>query len=207
MSSRRWRALLGIIDRDPTDPALADLGKYGMGTERSFGDWQEYSGFNYKAGTLDADWGEWEDRVGIVSHGATNGSLHRGPPDGAAGQGEAGASCNSSASPAHRSRVSPWSSTSPASCRGIKVLRSTSRLVAAAGCGKVCGSEASRSECLATGFDSSSPSTSSRIRGDLDVRVPRRSARARASVRDASEPYAGAHGRLVSLGWASSSRT
>ena len=49
-----------------------------MGTERSFGDWQEYSGFNYKAGTLDADWGEWEDRAGIVSHGATNGSLHRG---------------------------------------------------------------------------------------------------------------------------------
>ena len=38
---------------------MADLGKYGMGTERSFGDWQEYSGFNYKAGTLDADWGEW----------------------------------------------------------------------------------------------------------------------------------------------------
>ena len=61
----RCRALLGIIDRDPTDPALADLGKYGMGTERSFGDWQEYSGFNYKAGTLDADWGEWEDRAGI----------------------------------------------------------------------------------------------------------------------------------------------
>ena len=86
LSSRRCRALLGIIDRDPTDPALADLGKYGMGTERSFGDWQEYSGFNYKAGTLDADWGEWEDRAGIVSHGATvrqadgatNGSLHRG---------------------------------------------------------------------------------------------------------------------------------
>ena len=56
-----------------------------MGTERSFGDWQEYSGFNYKAGTLDADWGEWEDRAGVVSHGATgrqadgatDGSLHR----------------------------------------------------------------------------------------------------------------------------------
>ena len=77
---------------------MADLGKYGMGTERSFGDWQEYSGFNYKAGTLDADWEEWEDRAGIVSHGATgrqadgttNGSLHRGPPDGAAGQGGSG---------------------------------------------------------------------------------------------------------------------
>ena len=69
---------------------MADLGKYGMGTERSFGDWQEYSGFHYKAGTLDADWGEWEDRAGIVSHGATNGSLHRGPPDGAAGQGGSG---------------------------------------------------------------------------------------------------------------------
>ena len=77
LSSRRCRALLGFIDRDPTDLALADLGKYGMGTERSFGDWQEYSGFHYKAGTLDAD-GGGEDRAGIVSHGATDGSIEAG---------------------------------------------------------------------------------------------------------------------------------
>ena len=61
LSIRRCRALLGIIDRDPTDPALADLGKYGMGTERSLGDWEEYSGFNYRAGTFVAEWGEWGD--------------------------------------------------------------------------------------------------------------------------------------------------
>ena len=40
--------------------------------------------------------------------------------------------------------------------QGNQVLRNTSRLVAAAGCGKDCGSEASRSECLATEFYSSS---------------------------------------------------
>ena len=42
------------------------------------------------------------------------------------------------------------------------------------------------------------PSTLSRIRGDLDVRVPRGSARA--SVRDASETCKGGHGRLVEAG-------
>ena len=56
-----------------------------------------------------------------------------------------------------------------------------------------------------TGFDSSSPSSTSRIRGDLDVRVPRRSARARASVR--RWPWSSRRGRngdnwpLYALNW------
>ena len=73
--------------------------------------------------------------------------------------------------------------------------------VTAEDCGSDCGA-ASRAGREHLQGSSPPDSTLSRIQGDL-VRVPRRSARARASVRDASDPYAGAHGRLVSLGWAS----
>ena len=62
--------------------------------------------------------------------------------------------------------------------------------------GKNCGNGAGDAPYPATGFDSSSPSTS-RIRGDLDVRVPRRSARARASVR--RWPWSSRRGRSVQV--------
>ena len=61
VSLRRCRALLGIEEIPADDPALVDIDAYGFGDVRSFGDWQEYSGFNYEAGTLDADWGDWPD--------------------------------------------------------------------------------------------------------------------------------------------------
>ena len=58
------------------------------------------------------------------------------------------------------------------------------------------GSGVSSSARTATGFDSSSR-FNCRIRGDLDVRVPRRSARARASVR--RWPWSSRRGRNVQV--------
>ena len=69
--------------------------------------------------------------------------------------------------------------------------------VTAEDCGSDCGSGVSNWARTPTGFDSSSKSTISRIRGDLDVRVPRRSARARASVR--RWPWSSRRGRSVQV--------
>ena len=63
-SLRRCRSLLNIEDCDPSDPALTDLDIYGLGTERTLEEWQKWTGFDYRAGAVDASWGEWqaEDR-------------------------------------------------------------------------------------------------------------------------------------------------
>ena len=59
VSRRRCRHILGIEACEPDDPALRDIDVYGMGTARSFDDWQRWSGFDYRAGTVVEKWGAW----------------------------------------------------------------------------------------------------------------------------------------------------
>ena len=102
--------------------------------------------------------------------------------------------------------ISPASSCTTSGLRGTRRRASRaatvvpvgrSRASARAQRGKNCGNGAGDAPYPATGFDSSSRSTTSRIRGDLDVRVPRRSARARASVR--RWPWSSRRGRSVQV--------
>ena len=65
VSLRRCRHLMGVELCEAGDIALTELHKYGMGTKRSFEDFQEWSGFNYKTGTVKEEWGFHEALKGV----------------------------------------------------------------------------------------------------------------------------------------------
>ena len=60
VSVRRCRILLGLEVANEDDPAVREIDRYGLGTARTFDDWQAWSGFDYAAGTVVAEWGEWD---------------------------------------------------------------------------------------------------------------------------------------------------
>ena len=48
---------MGVEQCDDGDIALFELAMYGMGNDRSFEDFQQWSGFGNKAGIVNAKWG------------------------------------------------------------------------------------------------------------------------------------------------------
>ena len=63
VSKRRCRVLLGAEECEPSDPALIEIDRYGLGGVRSLSEWQAWSGFDYANRTVDSEWGEWRKPV------------------------------------------------------------------------------------------------------------------------------------------------